>query len=53
MIEPKKVYLQVAVEVEKQRRLKSICALTGRKMNEVVAELIDVFIDAVEKENES
>ena len=34
---------------EKHRNFKSVCALGDKKMNEIINELIDVFLGAVDK----
>lgn len=53
-MENKICFVKVTMEMpsEQHRKLKSICALTGKTVKEVVNELVQVFIDAVENNNE-
>ena len=41
------------IDHETHAKFKSICALSGKSISEVLKELVDVFINAVEKENEN
>lgn len=36
------------LDITKHKKFKSICILSGKNMKEVLTELIDVFVDAIE-----
>ena len=53
-MEDKICFVKVTMEMpsERHKKLKSICALTGKTVKEVVNDLVQVFITAVEKDDE-
>jgi hypothetical protein len=51
-MEPEKIRFNMVMDREKHRKLKSICNLSGKTMSEVLLDLINVFINAVEESSE-
>lgn len=51
-MEDRNCLVKVTMEMpsDQHKRLKSICALSGKTLKEVVNDLIKVFINAVEKD---
>jgi hypothetical protein len=52
-MEQKHIRFNMMIDAEKHKKFKSICSLSGKTMSEVVLDLLDVFITAVEEEDEN